>query len=390
MTAGRKTRRLPGALAAACIVAAPVGGLDLSAQPVSDPGAAAAAGSTTAAVPTADPMPRLGGRLTARDIGLVINMVDPYSVAVGEYYRRARGLADAQVLRVRLPVSNAIDVAEFQGLKAVIEAHFGPATQALALAWVQPHAVACNSLTAALTLGLDEGLCQRSCQATRPSPYFNTTTHRPFGDLGLRPTMLLAAPSVDDAKALIDRGVAADGSLLRRGRGQAEIWLTTSADAARRVRTALYPPAQQLSQRGVRIRIEPESALREADRVLIALAGSVRPTMPDRPEAWLPGALADHLTSAGGSLLAQTPHGQTTVLEWIGSGATASHGTVSEPCNHLQKFPHPQVLLLNYLQGASAIEAYWRSVAWPAQSLFVGEPLAAPFGPPAARPAAPR
>ena len=27
-----------------------------------------------------------------------------------------------------------------------------------------------------------------------------------------------------------------------------------------------------------------------------------------------------------------------------------------------------------------ALEAYWRSVAWPAQGVFVGEPLAAPFG----------
>ena len=33
-------------------------------------------------------------------------------------------------------------------------------------------------------------------------------------------------------------------------------------------------------------------------------------------------------------------------LDWLESGATASYGTVSEPCNHLQKFPHPQLLLL--------------------------------------------
>jgi uncharacterized protein (TIGR03790 family) len=83
------------------------------------------------------------------------------------------------------------------------------------------------------------------------------------------------------------------------------------------------------------------------------------------------------LTSVGGRLVPD--NGQSTVLEWIDSGATASHGAVSEPCNHLQKFPHPQVLLLHYLQGATALEAYWKSVAWPQQSLFVGEPLAAPF-----------
>jgi uncharacterized protein (TIGR03790 family) len=97
---------------------------------------------------------------------------------------------------------------------------------------------------------------------------------------------------------------------------------------------------------------------------------------PDQVK-WLPGALADHLTSFGGGLLEAS--GQMSALEWLESGATASYGTVSEPCNFVQKFPHPQILLLNYTQGATAIESYWRSVAWPAQGVFIGEPLAAPF-----------
>lgn len=330
---------------------------------------------------SASPVPALRGRLTASQIGLVINTADPYSVAVGDHYRRARGLADDQVLRVELPIRNGLDPAEFLALKTAINRRFGSNIQALALAWVQPYSVACNSLTAALTLGLDEGLCSRSCEPTRPSPYFNAATHRPFSDLGVRPSMLLAANSIDEARDLIDRGVAADGSLRQRGRGLAEIWLTTSSDRARAVRSVLYPPAQTLGPPAVRIRVENESALVGAERVLIAMAGSMRPAMPATPAAWLPGAMADHLTSFGGTPGANTVTGQSTVLDWIASGATASHGTVSEPCNHLQKFPHPQVLLGHYAQGATAIEAYWKSVAWPQQSLFIGEPLAAPFAP---------
>jgi uncharacterized protein (TIGR03790 family) len=91
---------------------------------------------------------------------------------------------------------------------------------------------------------------------------------------------------------------------------------------------------------------------------------------------FLPGALADHLTSAGGDLLGQS---QMSSLRWLEAGATASYGTVSEPCNHWQKFPNPAVLLKHYLAGDTAVEAYWKSVAWPAQGLFIGEPLAAPY-----------
>ena len=37
-------------------------------------------------------VPRIAGRLTARDLGLVINTADPYSVEVGEAYAAARRL----------------------------------------------------------------------------------------------------------------------------------------------------------------------------------------------------------------------------------------------------------------------------------------------------------
>jgi hypothetical protein len=62
-------------------------------------------------------------------------------------------------------------------------------------------------------------------------------------------------------------------------------------------------------------------------------------------------------------------------------GATGSYGTVSEPCAYAQKFPHPGVFLVHYLDGETLIEAYWKSVAWPVEGVFVGEPLARPFGP---------
>jgi hypothetical protein len=110
----------------------------------------------------------------------------------------------------------------------------------------------------------------------------------------------------------------------------------------------------------------------------IPKANVVHVNIPNRPHrlGFRPGALADHLTSLGGDLLGQS---QMSSLRWLEAGATASYGTVSEPCNHWQKFPHPGILLKHYVNGASAIEAYWKSVAWPAQGLFIGEPLATPY-----------
>jgi uncharacterized protein (TIGR03790 family) len=306
----------------------------------------------------------------------VINSDDAYSVAVGEHYIRARHIDRSRVLRLKVPIKAVLTREEFVALQQSVQAFFGPRTQALALAWVAPYAVECNSITAALTLGFDGDLCAHTCSASRPSPYFNAPTFRPWTELKLRPTMLLAARSAEQARALIDRGVAADGSLALRGRPPVTAMFITTDDAARRVRMALYPPPGLVRQAGVDIRVGPPSELALSSRVVLAMTGAIRVSLRPMPD-WVAGGLGDHLTSVGGDLAHDT--GQSSALEWIDSGATASHGAVSEPCNHLQKFPHPQVVLGHYLQGATVLEAYWKSVAWPQQSLFIGEPLAAPF-----------
>jgi uncharacterized protein (TIGR03790 family) len=324
-------------------------------------------------------MPPVHGRLTSKDIGLVINTADPYSVEVGEFYIKMRQLAPKQVLRLVLPAQPGLTPQEFQTLAQAVQAHFGPATQALALAWTTPFAVNCNAITGALTLGYDDALCANSCAPSKRSPYFYSESQRPYQDLKLRPTMLLAARSVAQAKAMIRRGVQSDGSLGLRGAPPVNAYFVTTNDSARSARAPLFPPAGLVAATGVQVHLPVTQALQNIERLLVYQTGLPQVDQLDTLQ-WVPGAVADHLTSFGGSLL--DGHGQMSILEWIRSGATASYGTVSEPCAHPQKFPHPQVLLTHYMQGASLIEAYWKSVAWPQQGVFVGEPLAAPFAQP--------
>jgi uncharacterized protein (TIGR03790 family) len=310
-------------------------------------------------------------------LGLLVNADDPYSVAVGAYYAQRRGIPAQQVLQVRLPVRTTLTAAEFEVLAAQVREAMPPHVQALALAWTQPYAVECNSITAALSLGFQPEVCKQTCAASPPSRYFNSPSTAPFTELGLRPSMLLAARNVESAKALIDRGIASDQQLGKRGSPDVNAVFVSTADKARSVRSVLFPPSGRIAQVGLNVLLREGADTTALQRVFLFQTGAVR-VDPIDPAQWVSGALADHLTSFGGQLL--DAQGQMSALDWLESGATASYGTVSEPCNHLQKFPHPQVLLLNYVQGATALEAYWRSVAWPAQGVFIGEPLAAPFG----------
>jgi len=323
-------------------------------------------------------VPRITARLTAQDIGLVINLNDPYSVQVGNFYIEARKLLPSQVLRVELPVRAELSVDEFQALDKRVKEFFGPDIQALALAWSQPFAVDCNSITGALAMGFDRALCVKSCAPSRKSSYFNAYTARPFADLQMRPAMLLAGKSVEMAQEMIRRGVASDHTLGLRGSPPVNAHYLITSDAARSSRAALFPPPGLLRDFGVEVHVDKSNVLQDVNRLLIYETGLAQVDKLDTLK-WVPGGVGDHLTSYGGRL--DDKGGQMSAIEWIASGATGSYGTVSEPCSHPQKFPHPQILLLHYVQGASLIEAYWKSVVWPQQGLFIGEPLAAPFAP---------
>lgn len=316
-------------------------------------------------------LPRTG--LTAGELALVINESDPLSREIGAYYAAARRLPAANVIRVRFaPGRGALAREEFERLREEIVAATPEHVQAYALAWAQPWRAGCMSLTSALAFGFDERFCSQHCGATAPSPYFNSPSLYPARDLGLRPAMLLAAEDFAGAKALIDRGVAADGS---HPAGRA--YLLHTPDKARSVRAATFAQTAQELAGVFPIEVLEASDLRDRHDVLFYFTGLAQVGALETL-TFLPGALADHLTSFGGQL---TDSRQMSSLRWLEAGATASYGTVVEPCNHPQKFPLPALAMFFYAAGATAIEAYWKSVAWPGEGVFVGEPLARPFAP---------
>jgi uncharacterized protein (TIGR03790 family) len=309
--------------------------------------------------------------LSARDLAIVINTADPLSVAIGEYYARQRHVPASNIARVHFGYHRVVlPAGEFAALKAAIDAQLPLSVQAYALTWTQPYRVDCMSITAAFAFGFDERYCAKGCLATQLSRYFNSASGRPFDDLQLRPAMSIAAVNLEQAQALIQRGIAADSTA-----PAGTAYLMSSGDPARDVRAATYADAQMLAGDRVRIQLVDAAALEGHRDVMFYFIGAA--TVPDlESNRFLPGSIADHLTSYGGAL---TDGSQMSSLRWLEAGATGSYGTVVEPCNFTAKFPNPGLLMLHYLAGETLIESYWKSVAMPGQGLFIGEPLAAPY-----------
>jgi len=304
-------------------------------------------------------------------LAVVINSAYPLSVAIGEYYARQRHIPASNIARVAFDhARRVLPVEEFAQLKAAIDSQLPPSVQAYALTWAQPYRVGCMSITSAFAFGFDARFCADSCVATRLSPYFDSGSSEPYADLRLRPTMSVAAASFEQAKALIDRGVRADAS-----RPSGTAYLVTSDGGPRDVRASGYPDAQMLAGDRIKVQIIHAGALENRRDVMFYFIGAVEVSALQTNQ-FLPGAVADHLTSAGGAL---TDSSQMSSLRWLEAGATGSYGAVIEPCNFTAKFPNPGLLMHHYLAGETLIESYWKSVAMPGQGIFIGEPLARPY-----------
>jgi uncharacterized protein (TIGR03790 family) len=322
--------------------------------------------------------------ITPSDVAVLINDCDQQSIVAGEYFQLRHAIPDANMIHVRLPITPteganyAISAQEFSDLKAQVDAQSGTNIQAYAIAWTQPYMVfggpaGAVGITSAFTYGSDRA-------AVRSSQYFNSVTYHPYTDFHIRPAMMLAGYTPQDIVSLIDRGGLAQ-HILPTGNGY--FIRTTDARRSDPRYTAFRAVVGEWNHRnGLNMALIDNSAgtgpdyIQNTPHVLFYETGLERVPAINTNQ-YVPGALADHLTSFGGDLLATS---QMSILDWIGAGATASYGTVTEPTANPYKFPQPMVLVSQYFYGNTALEAYNKSVLVPYQGVFVGEPLARPFG----------
>lgn len=314
-------------------------------------------------------LPKTG--LTSSDLAVVYLKGDKKSEAIARYYQKRRNIPARNIVAINLDAKKTvIGPGEFAVQKKLLDSQLDDSVQALALAWSKPYQVGCMSMSAAFTFGYNVAYCSSSCTKTRTSPYYHSMSVAPYRDFKIRPTMMLAAADVDDAITLIDRGVAADDT-----QPLARAFLLTTADKRRSVRNVFFDEIRKHFANVYDVQILNANGIQNRSDILFYFTGAV--SVPHlNTLTFLPGAMADHLTSAGGQL---TDSSQMSAMRWLEAGATGSYGTAIEPCNFVEKFPNPLLAMRHYSYGSTILEAYWKSVYMPGQGNFIGEPLASPF-----------
>jgi len=309
--------------------------------------------------------------ITAKELGVIVNDSDPLSIKIAKYYQQQRNIPEQNIIHVKFSTwHKVLPISKFIQIKKTVDKLTPKHVQAYALTWMQPYRVGCMSITTAFAAGYNESFCARGCKQTFKSPYFNSERALPFAEFNWRPTMALAGENFAEVKALIDRGVASDFS-----NPMGTAYLLTTSDKARSTRSVLFPSITRAFSGLLPVEMLKQDTIENKQDVMFYFTGKTH-VAKIHSNQFLPGAVADHLTSAGGVLIGGS---QMSSIEWLKAGATGSYGAVIEPCNFVQKFPHPGIMMHYYIRGNSLIEAYWKSVAWPGQGIFIGEPLAKPF-----------
>ncbi len=340
--------------------------------------------------------PRVLAGGSGLNVAVVVNQNSTNSVELGNYYCEQRGVPPQNVLRINWAGGgvtwtssdfNTYLVNPLLGMLA--NRRLTNQVEYVLLSMDIPYRVVStngeNSTTSALFYGYKTNDCP-ACQypgCTLP-PYTMNAYAGSEGIFRLTPpvsatsnswlVIMLTSSNLAQAKAVVDRGVAGDFSMPTQA-----VFLAKSDDVNRNVRYTLFDNALfNIQLGGVMNAVRTNTYTTYGLGTMLGYAnGSQVFTIYG---SFAPGAMADSLTSYGGNIFENSEH--TDALDFLNAGATASYGTVVEPCAYLAKFP----TTMNYFyqaRGFTLAESYYQSLTNPYQGILVGEPLSAPFARPA-------
>jgi uncharacterized protein (TIGR03790 family) len=346
---------------------------------------------------------------------LVINTSSTASQEIGDYYTRARAVPQDNILRIAVEPTEQVARQTFERqIEAPIAKWFnvrGAHDRILYIVLTKgiPLRIAGTTGRNGTVASVDSELAllyrrflgiPLPFEGPIPNPYFlgdrAVTEARPFtheiADIYL--VARLDAFSVDDVKALIDRGIAP----ARTGRFALDEKLALTNDVGNRW---LGRSADLLKTMGFGERVVLDSSSRvlsdETDLLGYFSWGSNDPAFKIRSPklGFVPGALAALFVSTDARTFREPPPNWTTgpwedqrtyfegspqslIGDLIRSGVTGVAGHVAEP--YLDTTIRPDVLFPAYVSGLNLVESFY--LAMPAlswQTVVIGDPLCAPF-----------
>ena len=352
---------------------------------------------------------------TAANVLVVANEASPGSLEIAEYYAKKRNIAAEQILKVETSTADQITRIAYERTIQLPIAN-----------WLARHSAHDRILFIVLTKGVPlrisgTGARQGTVasvdseltllyrrmtgvpiapQGFVDNPYFldegdvAASTRFDHSKYDIYLVTRLDGFTVDDVKALIDRGVAPSST----GR----ILLDQRAGLNEKPNEWLAETAKKLTAQGLgdRVVLEQTSRLIPSQKGVLGYYswGSNDPGMNERHPGheFVPGAIGAMFVSSDARTFAEPPatwkpgrwesrmsyyaaSPQSLTADLIRAGITGVAGYVSEP--YIDSSVRPDVLFPAYLAGFTLAESFYMAmpvISW--QAVVVGDPLCRPFG----------
>jgi len=342
--------------------------------------------------------------LGPHEVLLLVNEESKDSVEIADEYAKLRSIPAVNIVRLRLPVETALTSITRKDFTRLI---WEPVTSEIAKRGIDDHILAwVYSVDFPSAVNFDPQLSIQGLTFLRNrlpdsdatmkgryiSPLFCGPDNPDGGAFSSQsfdvyrawmgkdmpvPSMVLGCMGErgntrDIVLKCLRRGATSDGTM-----PTGTVYFVTGEDVRAVCRAWQYPRAvKDLRTLGVRGVIS--SKLPSGDqRILGVMCGMVEVKPEEGWNAFLPGSMAEHLTSAAGIFASAN---QTKLSAWIKAGATASAGAVTEPYCLWTKFPSAR-FYVHYAKGCTVMESFYQSIRCPLQLLLAGDPLASPWAP---------
>jgi uncharacterized protein (TIGR03790 family) len=322
---------------------------------------------------------------------VVVNGDSPEGVAIGGYYRAARGIPESNLVVVRTTTADDVSDADFKSelqepiqakLRTLPDVDFIVTTRGIPLR-VGDHRYAADALLAGLDLDLTPIQAFTADEFRRAtSPYFRKDEGFSHAKYGLYLTTRLDGYSIQDMKALVDRSVSARPEAGLFFFDQQVVDRVGINDA---LETAMEQIAQTLRQRGFESESEGTTAFVAPPELLMGYWSSGSNDPHYSPEVYhalrfKPGSLAETNVSTSARTFDHVAGGQSLIADLVTQGVTGVKGYVDEP--YSVAVAKPDILFDRYTRGYNLAESFYMAsqlLKW--KDVVIGDPLCRPYAP---------
>ncbi len=317
---------------------------------------------------------------------VIANVADRDSVALARYYVQKRGVPTANLVFVTTFAGEEIGQAEFVAtietpVKAALARTKNPIDYLLLVrgvpARVREGGYSVDSLL------MSEGVPTQDVPgagALAPNPYFAKAEPFSHAKHGFYLACRLDGYTLADARALVDRSLAAKPNKGPFLLDEAE---NRRAESYGALQATLPRAAALLKAKGLGVRLDEDKAFAAST---VPLAGYVGWGSNDgafdlkayRALRFLPGAVCETFVSTSGRTFRPTTGGQSLVADLVAQGVTGVKGYVSEP--YTLALAKADLLLDRYTSGFDLADSFYAAspvIHW--KDVVIGDPLCAPY-----------